>query len=83
LKKELTVKIKELDVKSKVNSLTDHEKQEKVVYEARLRNIVIEEETKVRQKARENFIMEGDNNTKYFHLKANGKRRKMRILSLL
>jgi hypothetical protein len=83
LKKDLTVKIKELDVKSEVNSLTDHEKQEKIVYEARLRNIVIEEETKVRQKSREKFIMEGDNNTKYFHLKANGKRRKMRILSLL
>jgi hypothetical protein len=40
----------------------------------KLENIVSEEEIEFRQIAREKHIREGDKNTKYFHLKAKGKK---------
>ena len=41
-----------------------------------------EEETKWAQRAKVKYIQEGGNNTKYFHLVANGKHRKKKILQL-
>ena len=38
-----------------------------------------EEEIKWFQRAKTKDMLEGDNNTKYFHMVANGKRRKTRI----
>jgi hypothetical protein len=50
--------------------------------EFQLKNLLLEEETKMKQIAREKNITSGDENTKYFHLKANGSRRRLRIHAL-
>jgi hypothetical protein len=47
-----------------------------------LKIIQKEEEMKWLQRSKEKELMEGDGNTKYYHLKANGRRRKSRIISL-
>lgn len=49
-------------------------KQSKFDCERKLKTIVSEEEIKLRQIARDKHIVEGDENTKYFHLKAQGKK---------
>jgi hypothetical protein len=41
-----------------------------------------EEEIKWYQRSKSNNLLQGDSNTKYFHLVANGKRRKSRIFQL-
>jgi hypothetical protein len=41
-----------------------------------------EEEIKYYQRAKEKHVLLGDNNTRYFHMIANGNHRKKRILSL-
>lgn len=51
--------------------------------EIKLKNTVIEVEIKMAQRYRERHIIEGDENTKYFHLKAKGKTRRMMIRSLI
>jgi hypothetical protein len=53
----------------------------KMDYEFQLKNLLLEEE-KMKQIAREKNIISGDENTKYFHLKANGNKRRLRIHSL-
>jgi hypothetical protein len=82
LKKELTQKIAEIDEKSE-SVLVRFAEANKLRYEVRLREILKEEETKMRQRAREKFILDGDRNTKCFHQKENGKKRRLRILSLI
>jgi hypothetical protein len=48
-----------------------------------LKNLMVEECCKRKQMAREKIINEGDKNSRYFHLIAKGKRRKVKILSLV
>jgi hypothetical protein len=48
-----------------------------------LKNLMVEECCKRKQMAREKFINEGDENFRYFYLIAKGKRRKVKILSLV
>ncbi|KAL5667386.1 hypothetical protein ACJX0J_019607, partial [Zea mays] len=45
-------------------------------------NILLEQEIKMKQRARERCIIEGDENTKYFDLKENGNKGRMRIIAL-
>jgi hypothetical protein len=45
----------------------------------RLMQLLREEEIKWYQQSKANNLLQGDSNTKYFHLDANGKRRKSRI----
>ena len=58
----------ELDLKQSVNE--------------RITQLLREEEIKWFQRAKTKDMLEGDNNTKYFHMVANGKRRKTRIFQL-
>jgi hypothetical protein len=44
--------------------------------------ITREEETKWLQSSKERDLLEGDSNSKYYHMKANGRRRKSRIINL-
>jgi mannosylglycoprotein endo-beta-mannosidase len=48
----------------------------------RLADLLREEELKWYQRAKAKNLLEGDANTKYFHLVANGKHRKSRIFRL-
>jgi hypothetical protein len=47
-----------------------------------LRKLVDEEGVKLKQRARDKFILDGDENSKYFHLLAKCKRRKLKSMSL-
>lgn len=80
-KKMSTQKNDALDSKGEVSVLSDQERQEKLCFESDLRRLLAEEEIKMRQKAREKIIVDGDENTKYFHLRTKGRRR-LKIQSL-
>jgi hypothetical protein len=79
---ELRKKINILDIKSEGLDLSEKEKDEKMNHELQLRNILLEHEIKMKQRARERCIIEGDENTKYFDLKENENKRRMRIIAL-
>jgi hypothetical protein len=49
---------------------------------ARLMQLLREEEIKWYQRSKANKLLQGDSNTRYFHLVANGKRRKSHIFQL-
>jgi hypothetical protein len=70
----LKLNLNRLDIKNESGNLSEKEKDEKMDYEFQLKNLLLEEETKIKQIAREKNIIAGDENTKYFHLKANGKK---------
>jgi hypothetical protein len=63
--------------------ISDSESLEKLEMEWNLKNMMAEEGCKRKQTARERFINEGDENTRYFHLIAKGRRRRVKILSLV
>jgi hypothetical protein len=55
---------------------------EKLDLEMNLRKMVDEENIRLKQKARDKFMLNGDENSKYFHLLAKHKKRKLKILTL-
>jgi hypothetical protein len=70
-------------MKSESMGISDSERLEKLEMECNLKNMMAEEGCKRKQTARERFISEGDENTRYFHLIAKGRRRRVKILSLV
>jgi hypothetical protein len=54
----------------------------KKMLQNQLKNIIKEEKIKWFQRAKEKKILQGDNNTRYYHSKANGRRRKTLIINL-
>jgi hypothetical protein len=56
--------------------LTPQELDVKQCLNMRLMQLLREEEIKWFQKSKTNNLLQGDSNTKYFHLVTNGKRRK-------
>jgi hypothetical protein len=76
------VKIEILDKNSEVFGLSDADRMEKLDLEMSLRKLVDEEGVKLKQTTRDKFILDGDENSKYFHLLAKCKRRKLKIMSL-
>jgi hypothetical protein len=82
MKKELLAKIDIFDNISEVVGLSENERMEKLDLELTLKKIVDEERTKLKQRARDKFILDGDENSKYFHLLAKCKRRKLKIVTL-
>jgi hypothetical protein len=83
LKKELLQKIDIMDKKSESNGISNLERLEKLDLEWNLKKLMVEECCKRKQMVREKFIIEGDENSSYFHLIAKGKRRQVKILSLV
>ena len=78
-KKELLDKLDELDKKAENLLLNETELNLKHVLSERLAELLREEEVKWYQRAKVKHLLEGDANTKYFHLLANGRHRKTRI----
>jgi hypothetical protein len=71
-----------LDKKGESTPLSTVEKELQVTLHDRLKKLLREEEIKCRQRAKEKDLKEGDVNTRYFHLKASGRRKKNYILVL-
>jgi hypothetical protein len=74
LKKELISKIDILDKRSEIMGISDFERLGKLDLEWNLKKMMDEEGCKRKQTAREKFINEGDENTRYFHLIAKEER---------
>jgi hypothetical protein len=83
-KEKMTIlnKRDELDKKAETAILNDFELDLKHVLNERLDELLREEELKWYQMAKVKHLLEGDVNTKYFHLLANGRHRKTRIFQL-
>lgn len=81
-KKQLSELIDELDKKAETTCLSPNELNSLAFANDRLASIMREEEVRIFQRAKVNNLLEGDDNTKYFHLVANGKHRRQRIYSL-
>ena len=81
-KKEILNKLDELDKKAEITPLQPVEIDLKHVLNERLAELLREEELKWYQRAKVKNLLEGDANTKFFHLIANGKHRKTRIFQL-
>jgi hypothetical protein len=81
-KQELLRKAEELDKKAESHLLSQREWDLKQSIHERITQLLREEEIKWFQRAKTTKILKGDNNTKYFHMVANKKRRKTRIFRL-
>jgi len=81
-KKELLDKLDVLDKKAEHSLLTSQEIDLKNFMSNRLATLLREEEVKWYQRAKTKGLLQGDANTKYFQLIANGKHRKTRIYKL-
>jgi mannosylglycoprotein endo-beta-mannosidase len=81
-KKTLLNKLDELDKKAENSLLDELGLNLKHVLNERLAEILREEELKWYQRAKVKHLPEGDANTKYYHLLANGRHRKTRIFQL-
>jgi hypothetical protein len=68
-----------LDIQAESCPLNDVERAELRKANEQLNKLRRDEETKWAQRAKIKHIQEGGNNTKYFHLIANGKHRKKKI----
>ena len=75
-------KLDELDKKAEAGQLQAAEIDLKHVLDEKLVTLLREEEMKWYQRAKVKNLLEGDANTKFFHLVANGKHRKTRIFQL-
>jgi hypothetical protein len=75
-------KIDIFDNISEVVGLSENDRMEKLDLELTLKKLVHEEGIKLKQRARDKFILDGDENSRYFHLLAKCKRRKLKIMTL-
>jgi hypothetical protein len=81
-KKDLLDKLDSLDKKAETSILSPQELDVKQCLNLRLSQLLREEEIKWYQCSKAKHLLEGDANTKYFHLLANGRHRKTRIFQL-
>ena len=81
-KERLLAIIDELDFRAECNPQSAVERDALKDANERVTKLRRDEETKWAQGAKVKHIQEGGNNTKYFHLIANGKHRKKKIFQL-
>jgi len=81
-KKKLLALLEKLDNKADITSLSDLEVNFKHYLNGRLVLLLREEEIKWYERAKMKTLLEGDDNTRFFHLVANGKHRKQHIYKL-
>jgi hypothetical protein len=78
LQQELT----ELEKKEEEGMLSSVLLDRKTFIQSEMMKILEEEELYWHKRSNENWLLKGDNNTSYFHKKANGKKRKNTIFQL-
>lgn len=76
-------KIEELDKKALTEELTSDEWNQRYSWENDLEHIYEMEELYWHKRCGEQWILEGDRNTEFFHRVANGRKRKCHITSLM
>jgi mannosylglycoprotein endo-beta-mannosidase len=81
-KKMLLSLLDNLDKKGESSHLSDQEINLKHYLKERLVSLLREEELKWYERAKVKTLLEGDANTRFFHLVANGKHRKQHIFKL-
>jgi hypothetical protein len=81
-KSALLAQIEHLDARADSLGLEEEEWAEQYTLEDQLLHIVREEEDYWQQRGRTKWALQGDANTAYFHVVANGRRRKCNISSL-
>ena len=81
-KKDIKSMIDTLDKKAEYSDLSPNELDMLRCLRDRISHLLREEEIAWFQRSKTKGLLEGDNNTKYFHLVANGKYRKSRIFQL-
>jgi mannosylglycoprotein endo-beta-mannosidase len=81
-RKSILEKIQEIDRKGEATEWEEGISKERRFLEGELENLMEEEEIYWQQRGGEKWSLEGDKNTEFFHLVANGRRRKKTILSL-
>ena len=82
MRDKLTLLINELDIKAENTPLTAAERAAKREADEGLARLRRDEESKWAQREKVKYIQEGGNNTRYFHIIANGKHRKNKIFQL-
>ena len=81
-KERLLTLIQSLDVKAETTVLSAAELHAKLDAEMRLKELLREEELKWALRAKVRRVVQGDANSQFFHMIANGKHRKKRIFQL-
>ena len=81
-KKRLLAILEKLDKKAETNFLSDQEVNFKHYLKERLVLLLREEELKWYERSKAKTFLEGDDNTRFFYLVANGKHRKQHIYKL-
>jgi mannosylglycoprotein endo-beta-mannosidase len=81
-KNTLLALLQDLDKKAEIDRLSDHKIDLKHYLKERLVSLLREEEIKWYERAKVKTLLEGDANTRFFHLVANGKHRKQLIYRL-
>ena len=81
-KERLLALIQSLDVKAETMVLPAAKLHTKLNAEMRLKELLREEELKWALRAKVRRVVQGDANTQFFHMIANGKHRKKRIFQL-
>ena len=81
-KKKLLALLENLDKRAELAPLSDQEINYKHYLKERLVLLLREEEIKWYERAKVKTLLEGDDNTRFFHLVANGKHRKQHIYKL-
>lgn len=82
VKEEILHHIRLLDEHDQDGGLDETQYEERYRLEEELEEILAEEEIYWQQRGSEKWVLQGDANTNFFHLLANGRRRKKMILHL-
>lgn len=82
LQTEIISQIVALDRKCEQFGMSTQDREEKELLDAQLARLLRQEELKWLQRSKEKESKDGDNNTKYYHAKANGRKRKNTIKML-
>ena len=79
---EIIKELDDLDKRAEIMGLSAVDRSEQKELRAQLKRVMIQEEMKWLQRYKDKEITDGDGNTRYYHAKVNGRRRKNRITTL-
>ena len=83
LKLEVLAKLDIIDKNVEIHGLSAYDRKEQKELREQLGRLLKQEEMKWLQRCKEKETKEGDSNTRYYHAKANGRRSRNKIYSLI